>query len=1212
MGMKTRRANFKKNSTWRERNAVDRRSTIGLGLLNVNGWSTVSENDVTQATLTENLDIFSIVETKKKPGSKKITLDGFKVFETRRRGEGLEGAPSREGGGIACAVKLTAGVTFSHYEPNIKNPELNYVSAERIWVKYNSEHGKTAICTVYCGFQSQDNRHYQWNEGIYSVLNDEVRLLRGQGFRVVLQGDFNGWVGQDVAQGGIPGNREKVTPNGKLLLDFIKLNNLINVNGATKIVDGVTKSICKGLWTRHANDYVSSSVLDYVLVTAEHIETAKEMTIDQEGRLGGGSDHNILTSRWLDKFISIPKVQPTRKPGWNIDGANWPKFRSVIQRDIDDLKIETRNIDSLSGALTSLLTKGLNSAAGKKTMAPTKPKLYPRHIVALLKERKTLERVFKTEKSKFAGSIDEQVSTDSLVIAKDNLDAKTAELNDAKSRFEGQRRGPLMNIAKSKNKRDRRRFWEYVKRKTKKSLSFPPLQSKASGILLHNPQEIADEVFLYLKDIFSGSDAPFAPDSQAATISSERHGASSLLEVGPARDPAPSAPDSQAATTSSEHPSAASRLELGPSREPTLPQCSSQASTISSGPTLQPYLPDHGRPVDTNNIASSQAATSIQTNNADDNPPSQFDAPRLPPFPQANARDHDYCVDPNPVLKQSSSNGSPNEDPNGFLESDFSVEEVSAMIKTLGNNKAAGHDDLVNEALKEAPPAFIQLLTKLYNMVRTRGKIPQAWKRGRIVLIHKKGPESDVYNYRPLTVIPCMCGTYSKLMNARLTRVVERHKLLGEVQNGFRKDRSGIDSAFILNSVLWKSMAKKRKVNLAFLDLEKAYDSVCRKTLWEKMANMGFGDQFLDSIKCLYDGDYVTSDVNGVTTNPLYLGRGLRQGCSLSPMLFAIYVRDMSNDLHGSNLGVQLHKVCVSCLFFADDVVLIARDADGLRLLLTIVQNHCKKMDMRLSIKKSKVMSSTQDLWELFDGDTVVGTLDKVLQYKYLGVSMKLNPRKSALVMMERARSSANSYKKACMSLDYDGPDAVDLSLSLWLNVAMPSILYGCEVVPFSQAAITDIDRHQSALGKFTLGLPPCAPNISSSTVLGMPSFKEQLYSAQLRYLTRLLQQDDRRWSKDAFLDHLLGDWTSPYLKYMGDIQYELKLVKWPSSVGEVKVATESHFNEVNNCAIENLSLPTLRPLNKRMRMRHVNESRESQVCNFECFVIYATNLPTH
>ena len=48
---------------------------------------------------------------------------------------------------------------------------------------------------------------------------------------------------------------------------------------------------------------------------------------------------------------------------------------------------------------------------------------------------------------------------------------------------------------------------------------------------------------------------------------------------------------------------------------------------------------------------------------------------------------------------------------------------------------------------------------------------------------------TDVYNYRPLTVLTSMCGLYTKLLNERLANVVETHKLLGEIQNGFRKKR---------------------------------------------------------------------------------------------------------------------------------------------------------------------------------------------------------------------------------------------------------------------------------------------------------------------------------------------------------------------------------------------------------------------------------------
>ena len=1086
---KIRRSGHKNGNVWRKGNTVDRRSTIGLACLNVNGWSDVTKDDVEKAMESENIDVFSFVETdaKKKSGEArpKVSVRGCRVFEVHRQDKS-----DKQGGGIACAVKQTTGVVVNRHNPKINDPKLNYVSQERLWIKYKSDHGKSAICTAYLGFNASDNRHQAWNEGIYKVLAEEVQDLRGEGYRVILQGDFNAWVGNILEQGGIPGNRQKVTENGVLFLSFLADNNLVHLNGAVRVPGDWETRICRGLWTRHASDYVSSSILDYVVVSQEHLGGAVKMVVDQDGVHGGASDHNMMFSRWIDKFISVPELPPVRNTGWDKENADWPKFREVVEGEINNLVPNGNNgVDNLSDVLSRALTKGLNVAVGKKSSSPPKRTLFPRHIVSLIKERKELEKKFKTEKSRFSTSRT-HLPPESLVVAKDNLDGKTAELNQAKAKFERQKRAPLLNLAKSKSPRNRRKFWEYVNRKTKKSSDIPPLQDRQSGLLKHDPKEISDEIFAYLKDIFSGSDEPRPPD----VVNLEE----SILEE-----------------------------DEGPSGE---------------------------------------------------------------------CRDHEYGSQDSSRLPQTGNSGFADDDPSGFLDKAFSVGEVLGIVKSLGNDKAAGFDQIINEAVKEAPASFLQLLTKLFNIVKLRGRVPRSWNRGRVVLIHKKDSVSDIYNYRPLTVLPCLCAIYSKILNARLTEVVERHRLLGEVQNGFRKDRSTTDCAFTLNSILWKTIAKKKKVSLAFLDLAKAYDSVCRDTLWKKLAKMGFGGQFLESLKSLYKGDFVTCEANGITSKPVFLGRGLRQGCSLSPMLFALYVSDMSKDLHASNLGVLLHKVCVSSLFFADDILLVARDADGLRRLLEIVQQHCEDLDMKLSVTKSKVMSTTQDVWELFGGDEVIGALDKVLQFKYLGLETKLSPSKSAQVMMKRASCLADNYRKNCISIARDGPDIVDLALALWLNIAMPSILYGCEVVPFTQTAIAEIERHQSAVGKFNLGLPSHAPNISTTTILGVKPFKELLYSAQLRFLVRLFKQDSSRWSKDAFIDHLEGGWASPYIKYMGEIRFELGLPRWPRDNKEVNLALRSHFEVKNNEEIQRFSLPALEPLSKRARMSFVNESKESQV----------------
>ena len=78
-----------------------------------------------------------------------------------------------------------------------------------------------------------------------------------------------------------------------------------------------------------------------------------------------------------------------------------------------------------------------------------------------------------------------------------------------------------------------------------------------------------------------------------------------------------------------------------------------------------------------------------------------------------------------------------------------------------------------------------------------------------------------------------------------------------------------------------------------------------------------------------------------VFTRRIYLSRGVKQGCSLSPMLFALYISDMGFDLSNCGEGFDLQGVKICSLFFADDIVLFSPTAKGLKFLIKIVKKHC-------------------------------------------------------------------------------------------------------------------------------------------------------------------------------------------------------------------------------------------------------------------------------
>ena len=143
--------------------------------------------------------------------------------------------------------------------------------------------------------------------------------------------------------------------------------------------------------------------------------------------------------------------------------------------------------------------------------------------------------------------------------------------------------------------------------------------------------------------------------------------------------------------------------------------------------------------------------------------------------------------------------------------------------------------------------------------------------------------------------------------------------------------------------------------------------------------------------------------------------------------------------------------------------------------------------------------------------------------------------------------STANRYKYACHYIGKTGPDVVDVTLSTWKNIAIPAILSGCEVIPFTETTIQAIERIQSSLAKFVLGLPLSAPNVCAQSELGLKPFRLLLWQHhQLKFYLRMLFLPSSRWISRVLDDHLSGNWDSPYITYITRIREQVGLFQMP------------------------------------------------------------------
>ena len=128
-------------------------------------------------------------------------------------------------------------------------------------------------------------------------------------------------------------------------------------------------------------------------------------------------------------------------------------------------------------------------------------------------------------------------------------------------------------------------------------------------------------------------------------------------------------------------------------------------------------------------------------------------------------------------------------------------------------------------------------LAILFNNCMSAGVFPDPLKIARVIPIHKSGSKNEIANYRPISLLPVMSKIFEKLMHARLTSFLEKHKVIYEKQFGFRRRHSTIHALNTAIAQIINSLEKNKVVFGVFIDFSKAFDTVKHNILLDKLEN---------------------------------------------------------------------------------------------------------------------------------------------------------------------------------------------------------------------------------------------------------------------------------------------------------------------------------------------------------------------------------------
>ena len=415
------------------------------------------------------------------------------------------------------------------------------------------------------------------------------------------------------------------------------------------------------------------------------------------------------------------------------------------------------------------------------------------------------------------------------------------------------------------------------------------------------------------------------------------------------------------------------------------------------------------------------------------------------------------------------------------FEDVISVFEVKKVIDAAKCGKAHGIDNIPADVLKNS--SSISFIHSLFNVCFKTGKIPSIWSKNIINPIPKSstGDNRDPLSYRGITLACSVYKLYASVLNNRLNEWAEENNVIVNEQNGFRKERSTIDHVISLTSILDTRKDSKLSTFCAFIDFRKAYDTIHRDILWNKLSSLGIHGKMLQAVKSLYTNVSACVRVNGHFTDWFDVNMGLRQGCSLSPLLFNLFINDLATMLKSLGMGVPIGDDRLCTLLYADDIVILAENESDLEIMLNNLFEWCNNNCMSVNLKKSNVahfrpskIEKTKYVFKF--GNNIMDITEK---YTYLGIMLTehLDYNLMAKVVAQSASRALGLLITKCKSM---GGLPFPVYTKLYDSLVQPVISYGAAV--WGTKSYSCIEAVQNRAMKFFLGTGKCTP---SAAVIG-------------------------------------------------------------------------------------------------------------------------------
>ena len=297
--------------------------------------------------------------------------------------------------------------------------------------------------------------------------------------------------------------------------------------------------------------------------------------------------------------------------------------------------------------------------------------------------------------------------------------------------------------------------------------------------------------------------------------------------------------------------------------------------------------------------------------------------------------------------------------------------EVKGALESITTNKARGGDGIPVELFQFLKDDAVKALHSICQQIWKTQQWPQDWKRSVIIPIPKKGNAKEYSIYHTIALISHASKVMLKILQTRLQQYVDHE--ITDVQAGFRNGRGTRDQISNICWIFEKEREFQKNIYFCFIAYAKAFDCVDHNKLWKMLKEMGIPDYLTFLLRNLYVGQEATVRTGLGTTDWFQKGKGVHQGCILSPCLFNLYAEYIMRNtgLEEAQARIKIAGRNINNLRYAYDTTFMAESEEELKSLLMKVKEESGKVGLKFNIQKTKIMASGPiTSWQI-DGETM-------------------------------------------------------------------------------------------------------------------------------------------------------------------------------------------------------------------------------------------------